>query len=49
MSKRVTLIDDITGRVVTGTVSRKATKAKLIPLTPAPKTRWQKFKRDAWG
>ncbi len=51
MAKKVGQIDEYTGKIVVGKVTRKMSKSerRLIPATPAPKTAWQKFKRDAWG
>lgn len=49
MAKRVTMINEDTGRVVTYKQTRARTKSETtpIPLTPAPKTAWQKFLRSA--
>jgi len=44
-------VHPVTGKTVIHVVTKgqkKSTK-KLIPLTPAPRTKWQKLKRDAWG
>ena len=43
-----------TGRVSEATYKKtralaKSERANLIPLTPAPQTRWEKFKRAAVG
>lgn len=50
MAKRVTQLND-NGAVVSYKLTRamKRSERRLIPATPAPKTRWQKFKRDAVG
>lgn len=51
MAKKVTEIDEYTGKIVTGKVTRRMRKSeqRLIPLTPAPKTRAQKVARSLWG
>lgn len=51
MAKKVTEIDEYTGAIVTGKVTRRMRRSeqRLIPLTPAPQTRWEKFKRAAVG
>lgn len=48
--KKVTELND-NGAVVSYKLTRamKKSERRLIPATPAPKTQWQKFKRDAWG
>ncbi len=46
MAKRVTEICDVTGKVMTGKMPKRA---KEIPWTPGPQTRLQKFKRKAIG
>lgn len=50
MARRVTEMND-NGRIVSYTPTRSQRKSlqRLIPLTPAPKTRWEEFKRKAWG
>lgn len=50
MAKHTTELGD-DGRVVTykATRARRQSEARLIPFTPAPTTRWQKFKRAAVG
>jgi hypothetical protein len=47
----VAMDEDISGRAVVFKQTRamRKSEARLIPATPAPKTAWQKFKRDAWG
>jgi hypothetical protein len=37
------------GNIFTVTKAMKKSEARLIPLTPAPKTAWQKIKRNAVG
>ncbi len=57
MAKRVTEIGSVTrdskGKVKVSTVTynpnKRGVKTTEFPLTPAPKTAWQKFKRSAWG
>ena len=50
MAKTVTGMDD-DGRVVSHKLTRHQSKsaATLIPWTPGPRTRWEKFKRAAVG
>lgn len=50
MKKKITELEDH-GRVVSYTPTRaqRRSEQRLIPLTPAPKTAWQKFKRAAIG
>lgn len=50
MAKKVTEIDEYTGKIVSGKVTRRMRKseAHLIPLTPAPQTRGQKIARALW-
>lgn len=50
MAKTTTELGD-DGRPVTWKKTRHQSRSeqRLIPWTPGPKTRWQKFKRDAWG
>ncbi len=42
---------EVTGKVVVAKHTRAMRKSErnLIPATPAPATRWQKFKRSAVG
>ncbi len=57
MAKRVTEIGSVTrdskGKVKVSTVTynpnKRGVKTTEFPLTPAPKTAWEKFKRSAWG
>jgi hypothetical protein len=50
MAKTKTEMDD-DGRIHTykNTRSRRASESQLIPWTPGPKNRWQKFVRSAIG
>lgn len=49
MAKTVVDHNDGSPRTYKLTRSRRKSEAQLIGWTPGPKTRWQKFKRDAWG
>lgn len=52
MVKKTVAIDvSNNGKMVVHKVTKHQHKStqKLIPLTPAPKTGWEKFKRKAWG
>ncbi len=46
MAKRVTAICEVTGKVVTGKMPKRA---KEIPWTPGPQTRAQRVKRALIG
>lgn len=50
MAKKITELND-RGKVVSykPTRAQRRSEQRLIPLTPAPKTAWQKFKRKAVG
>jgi hypothetical protein len=50
MAKRTTELGD-DGRPVTYTATRaqRRSEERLIPWTPGPRTRWQRFKRAAVG
>jgi hypothetical protein len=50
MARRIITMDD-RGKIVAfkPTRAQRKSEARLIPLTPAPKTAWQKFKRKAVG
>lgn len=50
MAKTTTWVDG-SGKLVTWKKTRRQSKSeqRLIGWTAGPQTRWQKFKRDAWG